>query len=169
MNTYRHAHFLDFLREIGGPGHHDDNTGREYQSLWLELGQLGSFPYCIISMKISWKHVRNIDKLLITNYWYVKSTQFKKLAANALLFTYKSLKSCKSHEKNETMNIRLSVLSFSSINLALLRFLFCFFMWFARFQILICEPQASCNELTLCSVKKHLSISRMPWHELYFL
>ena len=106
----------------------DDNTGREYQSLWLELGQLGSFPYCIISMKISWKHVRNIDKLLITNYWYVKSTQFKKLAANALLFTYKSLKSCKSHEKNETMNIRLSVLSFSSINLALLRFLFCFFM-----------------------------------------
>jgi hypothetical protein len=71
LNTYRHAHFLDFLREIGGPGHHDDNTGREYQSLWLELGQLGSFPYCIISMKISGKHVRNIDKLLITNYWYI--------------------------------------------------------------------------------------------------
>ena len=94
MNTYRHAHFLDFLREIGGPGQHDDNTGREYQSLWLELGQLGSFPYYIISMKISGKYVRNIDKLLVTNYLYVKSTQYKKLASNPLRFTYYIMKSC---------------------------------------------------------------------------
>ena len=47
----------------------------------------------------------------------VKATQYKKLAPNALRFTY-YLKSCKSHEKNETKNIRLLVFSFSSINLA---------------------------------------------------
>ena len=50
--------------------------------------------------------------------------------------------------KNGTKNI-----SFSSINLAFWYFLFYFFIWFARFQVLICETQASCTELTLPSVK----------------
>ena len=50
------------------------------------------------------------------------------------------MKAYQSHEKNETKNIRLLVFSFSSINLGFWCFLFCFFMWFARFQILICEP-----------------------------
>ena len=45
----------------------------------------------------------------------LKSTQYKKLAPNALRFTYKKLKSCKSHETNETKNIRPLVFSFSSI------------------------------------------------------
>ena len=45
-------------------------------------------------------------------------------------------------KKNETKNIRLLVFSFSSINLSFWCFLFRFFMWFARFQILICEPQS---------------------------
>ena len=34
------------------------------------------------------------------------------------------------------------VFSFSSINVALWCFLLCFFMWFKRFQILICELQS---------------------------
>ena len=48
----------------------------------------------------------------------VKSTQYKKLVPNASRFTHQNLKSCKSHEKNETKNIELLVFSFSSINLA---------------------------------------------------
>ena len=61
------------------------------------------------------------------------------------------MKSCKSHENNETKNIRLLVFSFSSINLAFWCFLFCFFMWFARFQILICEPQSIWSKLLVLS------------------
>ena len=55
------------------------------------------------------------------------------------------------HEKNETKNIRLLVLSFSSTNLAFWCFLFCFFMWFARFQISICEPQIIWRKLLVLS------------------
>ena len=69
-----------------------------------------------------------------------KSTQYKKLDPNALRFTYYNLKYSKSHEKNKTKDIRPLVFSFSSIELAFWCFLFCFFMWFARFQILISEP-----------------------------
>ena len=47
--------------------------------------------------------------------------------------------------KKETKNIRLLVVSFSSIVLVFWGFLFYFFMWFARFQILICEPQSLCD------------------------
>ena len=61
------------------------------------------------------------------------------------------MKSCKSHEKNETKNIRLLVFSFSSINLAFWCLLFCFFMWFARFQILICKPQSIWRKLLILS------------------
>ena len=44
LNTYKHTHFLDFLREIGGPGqHHDDNTGRE---LVLAFSP-GLFPFSV--------------------------------------------------------------------------------------------------------------------------
>ena len=61
------------------------------------------------------------------------------------------LKSCKSHSKNETKNIRLLVFSFSSINWAFWCFLFCFFMWFALFQILLCEPQSIWRKLLVMS------------------
>ena len=82
------------------------------------------------------------------NYpYYVKSTQYKKLVPNALRFTHQNLKSCKSHEKNETKSIRLLVFSFLSNNLALWCFLFYFFMWFARFQISICELQSIWSKL----------------------
>ena len=59
----------------------------------------------------------------------LKSTHYKKLAPNALQFTYQNLKSCKFHEC----------------------FLFCFFMWFARFQILISEPQSIWRKLLVMS------------------
>ena len=49
------------------------------------------------------------------------------------------MKSCRSHEKNKTRNIRHLVFIFSPIDLAFWCFFFCFFMWFARFQILICD------------------------------
>ena len=62
------------------------------------------------------------------------------------------MKSCKSHEKNKTKNIRLLVFSFSSINLAFWCFLFFFFfMWFARFHILICETQSIWCKLLVLS------------------
>ena len=44
---------------------------------------------------------------------------------------------CKSHERNGTKKIIFLFFSFSSINLAFWWFLFSFFMWFVRFQILI--------------------------------
>mgnify|MGYP007086925585 CR=1 FL=1 len=40
------------------------------------------------------------------------------------------------------MKQRTSDFQFLSINLAIRCFLFCFFMWSTRFQILICEPQS---------------------------
>ena len=52
--------------------------------------------------------------------------------ANALRFRYQ--KSCKSYEKNKLKNIRLLVLSFSSIDLVFWCFLFWFFVWSERFQ-----------------------------------
>ena len=58
------------------------------------------------------------------------------------------MKSCKSHEKK---NNRLLVFSFLSINLAFGSFLFCFFIWFARFQILIFEPQSIWCKLLVLS------------------
>ena len=62
------------------------------------------------------------------------------------------MKSCKSHEKNDTKIIRSLVFSFSLIiDLAFWCFLFCFFMWFARFQILICEPQSIWRKLLVPS------------------
>ena len=81
----------------------------------------------------------------------LKSTRYKKLAQNALLFTYSSLKSCKSHEKIKTKNISLLFFSFSSINLLFWCFLFYFIMWFARFQILICELQSIWRKLLVLS------------------
>ena len=47
--------------------------------------------------------------------------------------------------------IRLLVFSFSSKNLAFWCFWFCFFMWFANFQILICEPQSIWRKLLVQS------------------
>ena len=89
--------------------------------------------------------------MMSTEYPVIKSTQYKKLAPNALRFTYQNLKSCKSHEKNETKNIRPLVFSVWPIDLAFWCFLFCFFLWFTRFQILICEPQSICRKLLALS------------------
>ena len=61
------------------------------------------------------------------------------------------MKSCKSHEKNETKDLRPLVFSFLSIDLAFWCFLFWFFMWFARFQILISEPQSTWRKLLVLS------------------
>ena len=85
----------------------------------------------------------------------VKPTQYKKLAPNALRFTYHlNLKSCKSHGKDETKNIRPLIFSFSPIVLAILMFFVLSFhvvwkisnfsMWTAKHLV-----QASCTELTL--------------------
>ena len=52
----------------------------------------------------------------------LKTTQYKKLALNDLRFRYQNLKSHKSHEKNETKNIRPLFLSFSPIDRILMFF-----------------------------------------------
>ena len=57
----------------------------------------------------------------------------------------------KSEVLQMTKNIRLLVFSFSPIDLAFLYFLFCFFPWFARFQILLCEPQSIWRKLLVLS------------------
>ena len=46
------------------------------------------------------------------------------------------------HKKKWNKEQRLLVFSLSSINLTCWCFLFCFFMWFKRVQIYICEPQS---------------------------
>ena len=53
--------------------------------------------------------------------------------------------------KNQTKNIRPLVLSFSTIDLAFWCILSCLFMWFARFQILISEPQSIWCKLLVLS------------------
>ena len=90
-------------------------------------------------------------------FFHLKSTQYKKLAPNALWFTYLNLKSCKSHEKNETKNMRLLVFSFLINKSSIL-------MFFVLFFHVVCEisnfnmwttkhlEQASCTELTLTKV-----------------
>ena len=56
--------------------------------------------------------------------------------------------------KNKTKNIRLLVFSFWSIDFIFWS-LFCFFMWFARLQILICEPQSLWHKLLVLSWLYH--------------
>ena len=66
---------------------------------------------------------------------FLKSTQYKNLAPNALRFTYYDLKSFKSHEKHETKNIRLLVFSFSPTDVFCLIFSCClqdFKFWFVN-------------------------------------
>ena len=87
----------------------------------------------------------------LTSVFFLKSTQYKKLVPNALRLTYWNSKSCKSNEKNEANDIRLLFFSFSSINLGFWCCLFCFSMWFARFQILICQPQSIWRKLLALS------------------
>ena len=60
------------------------------------------------------------------------------------------MKSWKSLEKNETKNIKLIVFIFLS-SLTFWCFLLYFFMWFAGFQILICEPQSNWRKLLVLS------------------
>ena len=62
--------------------------------------------------------------------------------------------------KNETKNIRLLVFSFSIITLVFWCFLFHFFMWFGRFQILICEPESIWRKFLVLSwlYLRHLKI-----------
>ena len=104
-----------------------------------------------------WKNIRPTWQIRyqgadwLDNYLLSKSTQYKKLLPNALRLTYWNLKPCKSHEKNQTKNMKPLVFSFSLINLTIWCILFCFFMWFARFQIFITEPQRICCKLFVLS------------------
>ena len=61
------------------------------------------------------------------------------------------MKSCKSHENIETKNIRPLVFNFSPTYFVFWCFLLCFFMWFARFQILISEPKSIWRKLLVLS------------------
>ena len=81
---------------------------------------LGGRNSCILSLSI---------KVLVI----IKSTQYKKLCGSHI----KIWNLANQHGKNETKNIRILVFSFSTINLVFWCFLICFFMWFARLQILI--------------------------------
>ena len=71
-------------------------------------------------------------------------TQYNKLAPNTLWFTYWSLKSCKPHEKMLDLLIK-------NWKLRVWCSLLHFFMWFATFQILICELQIIWHTLLVLS------------------
>ena len=72
-----------------------------------------------------------------------------KCKSNALRFTYKNLKSCKPHEKKQKKTIKM--LNLLVKNWKLRVWCYIFFMWFARFQILVCESQSIWrNVLVLC-------------------
>ena len=75
----------------------------------------------------------------------LKSTEYKKLAQNALRFTFWNLKSCISHEKNETNSISFQFFT-HRFNIFIL-----FFTWFSRFQILISELQSIWQMLLVLS------------------
>ena len=92
---------------------------KNYVELFMRIS--GGQTHAIIKQKES--HGGFVGTL----WGFIKSTKYKKLAPNALRFTSWNLKSCKSHEKNVTKNIRLLVFSFSSINLAFLMFFVLFF------------------------------------------
>ena len=81
----------------------------------------------------------------------IKSTQYTKLAANA----YYYLKSCKSHERNETKHQTLSFQFFVNKSSILMLFVLYFFMWLANFNMWTAKHlvQASCTELTLTYLK----------------
>ena len=79
----------------------------------------------------------------------LKSTQYKKkLAPNALWFT-KNL----ANHMNKKWNKEHQTLSFQLLTnkISILMFFVSFFMWFARFQILFCEPQSIRRKLLLLS------------------
>ena len=80
-----------------------------------------------------------------------KMTRYQPLFVKVNSVQEACAKYCKSHEKNERKNIRPLVFSFLPIDLAFWCFLFCFFMWFARFQISICEPQSIWSKLLVLS------------------
>ena len=86
------------------------NQGNSAKTDLIRQSKVWSYPWN--------KQTNKVEDILL------KSTQYKKLVPNALQFTCWNLKSYKSHEKNETKNIRLLFFSFSSINLA-----FCFIFW----------------------------------------
>ena len=83
----------------------------------------------------------------------IKLTQYKKLAPNALRFTYWNLKSGKPHEK------QIKNLLVKNWKLRVWCSLYHFFMWFARYQTLKGMwtakylAQASCTELTLLELQ----------------
>ena len=113
-----------------------------YFQKWTKIGCPYFWPY---NQDLIWElricnpvgKSENIFFQIFNDKKSLKSTQNKKLAPNLLRFKYQNLKSWKSHEKNETKNIRLLVFNFSSTNLVhILMFFVLFFMWFPRFQIL---------------------------------
>ena len=118
----------------------------------IELPNVACLIRCSLLFKMNQKQIP------------LKSTQYKKLAPNALQFTYQNMKSCKSNEKNETKNIRLLVFSLSSINFGV----FCFFMWFARFQILICELQSIWHKLLVLSWLYPKNKKECAFRKIYF-
>ena len=94
-----------------------------------------------------WPFLRFFD--FLCKYHCVKSTQYKRLAPNALRFTYQNLKSCKSHKKYETLSFQFFTNRFSIL------------MFFISFFHFICRisnsdkwaakhlAQVSCTEFTL--------------------
>ena len=113
-----------------------------------------------------WKNIRPTWQIRykgadwLDNYLLSKSTQYKKLLPNALRLTYWNLKPCKSHEKNQTKNIRPLVFHFSPIDSAF-SFLFHVVCKISNFDKWTAKhlPQASFTELTLLQTEVQISSS----------
>ena len=98
-----------------------NNVVKSFLKLHFLLPYICIFMRFLLFLNYFWYDCMNASS---NSLYSLKSTQYKKLAPNALLFTYKNWNSCKSHEKNETKNIRLLFFHFDV-----------FYLWFARFDM----------------------------------
>ena len=65
----------------------------------------GKHNFCHYVMSLS--DCQNYQQIQQKLRSFLKSTQYKKLTPNALLFTYQNLKSCKPHEKTKPKSIKM--------------------------------------------------------------
>ena len=122
----------------------------------IQEGLKHFFKYIAFKFSCAWifrRHLFMLRKLKqrYIEIWILKVNSVQEVCGKCFAVHVLKFEILQITWKNQTKNIRLLVFSFSSILLAFWCFLFCFFMWFARFKILICEPQSIWCKLLVLS------------------
>ena len=117
----------------------------------IKRARFRSMRTSLFFMSHVWTILQRMYMWIVIGWKISKVNSVQEACVKCFAVQYWNLKSFKSHEINQTKNIRLLVFSFSPLDLAFWCFLFCFFMWFERFQILICEPQRIWRKLLVLS------------------